>query len=186
MKMSRLVAIVTLALAAGLLLGCTSGNSSANSEAQVVLSANIQQGPADVDISVPVDVTIGNLTINSQAKSPDVTLSQQQDVNLTEWVVTCTRSDGGTIASPQWTNYYVVYVPKGGSASLQNFRIFPSDYFTQPPLSQLFPENGGIDKETGKRTIRQKLQVTIYGKTVSGDKVEVSFPVNLNFYYQTQ
>jgi hypothetical protein len=186
MKTSRLVAIVTLALAAGVLLGCTSGNSSADSEAQVVLSANIQQGPADVDISVPADVTIGQLTITSQSKSPDVVLSQQQDVNLTEWVVTCTRTDGGTVASPVWHNFYVVYVPKGGSANLQNFRIFPSDFFKEAPLSQLFPENGGLDKETGKRTIRQKLQVEIYGKTVSGDKVVVSFPVNLNFYYVTQ
>jgi hypothetical protein len=185
MKTSRLVVIVTLALAAGLVLGCTQGNHSADNVANVVLSADIRQGPADIDISSPTDVAIGQLNINSKAKAPNAVLSAQQDVKLTEWVVTCTRTDGGSVASPQWHNFYTVFVPAGGSANLQNFRIFPSDYYKEAPLSQLFPENGGLDKETGKRTIRQHLQIDVYGKTVSGDNVVLSFSVNLNFFYVT-
>ena len=37
-----------------------------------------------------------------------------------------------------------------------------------PPLNQLFPENGGFDKETGKHNIRQRLHIEIFGKTVAG------------------
>ncbi len=185
MKSHRLATFALLALGALGMIGCYGGNSSAQTEAPVVLSESITAGPADVDISVPADVVITSMTIESRAKSPGMVLSQQDDVNLTEWVITPVRTDGGTVASPQWHNFYSVFVPAGGSASLQNYRIFPSDFYTQAPLAQLFPENGGIDKETAKRTIRQRLQIEVFGKTVAGRSVSLIFDVNLNFFYQT-
>jgi hypothetical protein len=162
--------------------GCT-GNHSADDESPVLLSASIQEGPADQAVNVSEDITIGSMTVRSQAKSPDFTLSQQDDVTLTEWVVTPVRSDGGTVASPQWRNFYMVYVPAGGSTALQNLRIFPASYYTEPPLNQLFPANGGADKETGKPEIRQRLHVDVYGKTVSGKSVVLRFDVGIRFYY---
>jgi hypothetical protein len=164
--------------------GCT-GNHSADEEAAVVLSASITEGPADQPVNSMSDVTIGSMNIRSQAKSPDFVLSAQQDVMLTDWVITPSRSDGGTIASPEWRNYYSVYVQAGGSASVQNYRIFPSAYYTEPPLNQLFPWNGGLDKETGKPEIRQRLHIDVYGKTVSGKRVVLKFDVDVRFYYAT-
>jgi hypothetical protein len=181
MKTSRFALTLGLAVAAA----ACGGNHSADTIAQVMLSANITSGPADVDISVPVDVTIPTMSISSQAKSPDVTLSQQQDVILSEWVVTPVRTDGGTIASPVWRNFYTVYVPAGGSAALNNYRIFPAEYFNVAPLVDLFPVNGGLDAETGNRNIRQRLDIEVFGKTVSGDSVSLKFPVDLNFFYVT-
>lgn len=185
MRVRQLVAVGCLALATTLMVGC-GGNSSGNDNAPVYLSVNIPQGPADVDISVPVDVVIQSLTINSHAKSTATVLSQQQDVRITKWVITPSRTDGGTVASPQWTNYYEAYVPAGGSASLTNYRIFPAEFFTQAPLNQLFPANGGFDQQTGKRNIRQQLQIQAFGTTVAGRNVAVTFSVTLNFYYVTQ
>jgi hypothetical protein len=129
------------------------------------------------------DVTIPTLVISSHPKSPSVVLSQQADVILNQWVVTCSRTDGGTTASPSWQNFETVYIPAGGSSNLQNYRIFPAEYFKQPPLYQLYPENGGYDRETGKTNIRQKLHIEIFGKTVAGKKISVVFDVNLNFFY---
>jgi len=183
MKLCRLVAISTLGLAALAAMGCYGGNSSANTQSPVFLSADLRSSPADIDISVPVDVTIPQMTISSHGKAPGVTLSAQQDVTLNEWVVTPVRTDGGTVASPQWRNFYSVYVPANGSANLQNYRIYPADFFQQPPLNQLFPENGGYDRETGKRNIRERMHVDVYGKTVAGERVVLSFDVNLNFFY---
>ena len=183
MTANRLALFVPFTLAVVGLAACTGNNTANKTEAEVFLSENITQGPADVDISVPADVTIGNMTINSHAKSPTAVLSQQDDAILTQWVVTPSRSDGGTVASPQWTNYYQVYVPAGGTASVQNYRIFPAEYFLQPPLSQLFT---GPDKETGNCNIRQRLHIAIYGKTVAGKSVSLEFDVNLNFYYKKQ
>ncbi len=185
MKVRCLIATSLLALAVVTVVGC-GGNASSDNEAPIILHANITQGPADVDISVPADVTIGQMTINSQAVSPGEVLSQQQDAILTHWVVTPVRTDGGTVASPQWENDYTVYVPAGGNASLQNFRIFPSDYFGVQPLVQLYPANGGVDQATGRSCIRQALNITIYGTTVAGRPTSCSFTVNLNFFYVTQ
>jgi hypothetical protein len=184
MKLNRLALIATTAVAAVTLAACA-GNASRDSEAPVFLSQNIPVGPADVDISVPVDVTVPNMNIQSHAKSPTGTLSSQDDVTLTDWTITPGRTDGGTVASPVWHNFYSVYVPANGTANLQNYRIFPAEYFKQPPLNQLLPENGGFDKETGKRNIRQQLHIEVFGKTVAGDRVSLVFDVNLNFFYRT-
>ncbi len=184
MKSHRVAYILAAVAVLAMLGGCA--NHTADSEAPVFLSADLRQGVVDIDISVPVDVAIPNLEIASHLKNPNGVISQQEDVFLNEWVVTPVRTDGGTVASPVWHNFLPVYVPAGGTASLQNYRIFPSDYFLQPPLNQLFPENGGHDTETGKRTIRQRAHIEIFGQTVAGRKLSLVFDINLNFFYATQ
>jgi hypothetical protein len=181
MKTYRLALFLPVALVALVVAGCRSNNS-ADTEAEVFLSYTVNPGPADVDVCGGTDVVIDSLTINSHSKSPSATLSQQDDVILDQWVVTCTRTDGGTVASPGWQNFYTVYVPAGGSANLQNYRIFPSEYFLQSPLYQLFPVNGGYDKETNKSNIRQRVHIDLYGKTVAGKKISMPMDFNLNFY----
>ena len=182
---NRLVRYLCLALAGASLVACTNSNQSADTEASVFLTAEMKEGVADVDVSVPFDVVIADLTITSQAKSPTAVLSAQQDVYLNEWVTTCTRTDGGKVTSPIWKNFLPVYVPAGGTATLKNYRIFPSNYFREAPLNQLFPENGGFDLETGNRNIRQHLKIEIFGKTVAGRKISVVIDLNLNFFYVT-
>lgn len=164
--------------------GCAAGNHSADEEAPVILTVDIRQGAPDVDISLRQDVVIPTMEIKSQPKAPGTNLGPQDDVILSEWVIVPERTDGGTIASPSWRNFRQVSVPAGGTANLIDFRIFPAEYFDQQPLVQLYPQNGGFDRETGKRNIRQRLKVTIYGKTVAGRRVTARFDYNLNFYYQ--
>lgn len=176
------LALLALTVVALVGLAACGSNSSAKTEAEVFLSQNITQGPADVNMATSGDVTITTLTISSHAKSPTTLLSPQDDAVLTTWVVTCSRTDGGTVASPEWRNSYQVYVPAGGSATLQNYRIFPAEYFQQPPLNQLWVYPF-LDKETANSNIRQRLHVAIYGKTVGGKSVSLEFDVNLNFTY---
>ncbi len=178
--------VLTKALTLGLALalaGCSAGNHSADEEAPVILTVDVPEGPSDINIAVPQDVAIGRMEIKSQAKAPGTVLGPQADVILTEWVITPVRSDGGTVASPQWREFRNVTVPAGGTASVENYRIFPAEYFNQQPLVQLFPQNGGVDRETGKTNIRQRLQIVAYGKTVSGRRVTLRFDWNLNFFY---
>ncbi len=182
MRTYRLALFVPVALAALVIAGC-GGNDSAKTEAEVYLSASQQPGPADVPMAAGGDVVIPTLIVTSHPKSPSVVLSQQDDAVLNDWVVTCSRTDGGTVTSPSWQNFETVYVPAGGTANLQNYRIFPAEFFLKPPLYQLFPQNGGFDSETGQTNIRQKLHVEIFGKTVAGKRISVAFDVNLNFFY---
>jgi hypothetical protein len=185
MKYSRFLMATLLGLALLALLACSSGNHSSDTEAEVFLTPNITTGPSDQNVNSLDDLTIPAVTITSRFKSAGpAPTGNQADVYLTDWVVTPSRSDGGTIASPVWRNYYLAYVPQGGAASLNNYRILPAEFYRQAPLNQLFPENGGIDKETGATSIRQRLQVEAFGKTVAGKKVSVSFPVDVRFFYQ--
>jgi len=183
MKPTRLVLASVLGLAVLALVGCPS-NPQRDTEAPVFYSTSIPAGPADVDISVAADVFISSMTVESHGKSPTAVLSSEQDAQFSEWVVTPVRSDGGTVASPVWHNNYSFYVPANGSASLQNFRIFPSGDFLQAPLSQLL--YGGFDKETGTQNIRQTLHIEVFGKTTAGQSVSFAFDVNLKFYYLAQ
>lgn len=172
-----------LVAAVVVLAGCAAGNHSADQEAPVILTVDVPEGVADVNIALRQDVAMPTMTIKSQPKAPGTTLGPQDDVILTEWVITPVRADGGTVASPQWREFRNVTVPAGGTANLQNYRIFPAEYFDQQPLVQLYPQNGGFDRETGKTNIRQRLQIEIFGKTVAGRRVSVRFDWNLNFYY---
>ncbi|MEW5878707.1 MAG: hypothetical protein AB1751_11660 [Acidobacteriota bacterium] len=165
--------------------GCAAGNHSADEEAPVILTVDVRQGVPEWNIANRRDVTIPQLEIKSQPKAPDTDLGPQDDVILTEWVVTPERADGGTVASPVWRRWRTVTVPANGTATLNDFPIFPVEYFDQQPLVQLYPQNGGFDRETGKTNVRQRLNVVIYGKTVAGRRVTARFDYTVNFFYQS-
>jgi hypothetical protein len=184
MRTHRLAIFALIALGALALAGCYDGNSTADTVAPVMISTDVTLGPTFSVMSANLDVTVPTLTFNSKAKSPTGKLSAQDDVTLTEWVTTCSRTDGGTVASPQSTKFRTVYVAAGGSATLADTSIFPHELFQQVPLVQLLPGNDGFDKETGKTNIRQQLHVEVFGKTVAGKSVSTSFDVTIEFSYQ--
>ncbi len=155
MRSYRLSLIVPLALVVLGVAGCGS-NTTSKTEAEVYLTGTMQPGPADVNMASSADVSIATFIINSHAKSPSAVLSQQDDVMLDHWTVTCTRTDGGTVASPQWTNFDSVYVPAGGSTTLSNYRIFPAEYFiaaaAQPVAGLPVPRQGNGATTTSGRS----------------------------------
>ena len=182
--MQRALPIFALSVVLAVTLSC-GGNSTMNdTEAVVFLTADVTEYMPDINIAVAADVTISSMTIESHPKDPDADLTANQDVNLERWVITPQRIDGGSTASPQWQVDQHVYVPAGSSATLSNYRVFPEEYFHELPLSNLYPENGGSDPETGQSNIRQTLKIEIYGTTVSGKSVKCGpFNVAFNFYY---
>jgi len=181
--MKRLVQTCALLGLAVVAASC-GGNSTLNeTEAAVYLTAEVKEYNPDVSMSVSGDVTISKLNIHSFSKDPNATLTSAQDVRLTRWVVTAERTDGGTTVSPQWVNDIDVYVPAGGTTNLDNYRVFPAEYFNQAPLSYLLPENGGVDPETGNHNIRQTLHVEIFGTTSGGKSISVKFNAGFNFTY---
>ena len=191
MKPNRFALVALLMVALVGLPGC-GHNTTSDTEAEVVLTTNSVLVPiyADMANQSPtvqgyLEVVFPTLVINSKYKSPSQTSSTQNDAILNQCVVTCTRTDGGTVASPSWQNFITMYVPAGGTVTFTNYPIFPPEYFKQPPLNQLLPENGNVDKETGKHNIRERLHIAIYGKTVAGKSVSLEFDQNINFFYVT-
>jgi hypothetical protein len=179
-------ALVGLIAALGLVAGSCGGNSTLDdTEAVVVVTVEIDEYNPDIDICLTsgFDVTINDMSISSESKSPTTVVGNQQDVNLTRWVITPYRTDGGNEASPEWSHDLAVYVPALGTTTLENYRVYPAENFRLPPLSYLLPENGGFDPETGNRNIRQSLRLQIFGRTVSGKAVATEpIPIAFNFF----
>jgi len=180
------ISLVGVALAlAGLMMSCGGNSTLDDSEAVVVLTVEITEYNPDIDICglAGLDIAISEMSISSNPKDPDADLSTNQDVTLSRWVVRPYRTDGGTEASPEWSHDLTVYVPADGNTSLENYRVYPAEYLTEPPLSHLLPENGGFDPVTGNRNIRQSLELEIFGRTISGKAVStVPVPIAFNFF----
>jgi hypothetical protein len=180
---------LSVVLALGLVVGSCGGSSTLdNTEASVFLTMDVTAYNPEIDICLQfTDLAIENMTITSTTKDPGGTPSANQDVNLSRWVVTPYRTDGGSAASPEWTYDQHVFVPAGGSADLENYRIYPLEFLREVPIAYLLPENGGFEPATGFTNIRESLQLTIYGKTVSGKNVATTpIPIAFNFYCNGQ
>jgi hypothetical protein len=59
-----------------------------------------------------------------------------------------------------------------GSSTLTDFPVLSQTALGQSPFDQLFPFNGGIDRETGSNEIRLFYDVTFFGQTVAGQRVQ--------------
>jgi hypothetical protein len=65
-----------------------------------------------------------------------------------------------------------VILPSGGSATLTNFPVLPASQIQLSPFDQLLPFNGGFDRETGKAEIDTAFEITFFGHTVAGQRVQ--------------
>jgi hypothetical protein len=184
MMMDRILRICSMLALAVIAVSCAGNSSLGGNEATVFLTIDIEEYNPDIDVCLSLtDIAISQLSISSETVDPAGTVSANQDVTLDRWVITPYRTDGGTTASPEWIVDQGVYVPAGGQANLQNWRIFPLEYLYEVPLLYLHPENGGFDPETGNTNIRQALELQIFGETVSGKKVATEkIPIAFNFF----
>jgi hypothetical protein len=163
-------------------LSCAGGGIVEDSEANVYLvvtSYDYGDNPITgisnyyVPVCSGVDVFIEEIVIESRSRNPGRTADNGDDVLLTRWEVTPYRLDGGT-PSPVWVRDFEIHVPALGQASLESHNFYPAEYYLEPPLVYLYPENGGYDPETGETVIRQSLKIEFFGKTTNGRNVSVS------------
>ena len=151
--------------------GCS--NTQGTSESPVFLTVSLDLQPGFINVAVPAPVQINTITIQSHAKDPSSVDTQGfSDVQVNQYTVTFTRTDGGTVVPPPQTFGCGVLVPHDGNAALSNFPILYASSLQQQPFDALFPYNGGIDRETGKNEIDMKFNITFYGTTVSGKRVQ--------------
>lgn len=181
--MYRLLTICVLAAGLAFSAGCSGGSALDNTGVAVFLTVEIEEYNPEVNVcAVLSDLTISKMNIESKAKNPSVSLTSNQDARLSEWEVTPRRIDGGTVTSPDWYNVITVFVPAGGIANLENYRIYGEEYLDDPPFNYLFPENGGIDPETGQAFVREGLRLVIHGRIVSGKAISTE-PVEAGFRF---
>jgi hypothetical protein len=160
-------AIVLLALSPG----CT--NDEGETEAPVFITVNMELQPGFVDVGTAAPVQIQTITLESHLKNPSQTDPQGfADTQINSYSVRFRRTDGGTRVPAVQTFGAGILVPSNGIATLNNFPILPASAIQQSPFDQLLPFNGGVDRETGRTEIQMTFDITFFGTTVSGHRVQ--------------
>jgi hypothetical protein len=182
--------ILPLVLILGAALGATScgNNVQGNDASPVFLEVNIGPGvviPIFKNVNDNAPLQIASVVLTNRLKNPTGTTSVFLDVVVEDFTVTWRRTDSGKTASP--TRRFVAngIAPAGGSLNLQNFMYMDPLDLQQPPLNQLFPFNGGIDKETNSTEIRQTMTLVFHGHTMAGQAV-TSVPAAVEFIFRYQ
>lgn len=162
-----LTALVALAFAGG----CS--NTQGTTESPVFITVSIDLQPGFINVAVPAPVQISTMTLASHAKDPTSPDTQGfSDVQINQYTVTFRRMDGGTLVPPPQSFGCGVLVPHEGNATLSNFPVLYATALQQSPFDQLFPYNGGIDRQTGRPEIDLAFDITFFGTTVSGKRVQ--------------
>jgi hypothetical protein len=173
----KLMALAAMLLA-GLILSC---RGAANEPAPVDLVASWEEPIHVLDFNDPECPSLGTITLRA---IPKVTAANPAllDVQLQSYRVSYRRRDGGTLVPASFTRTISMMVPGGGTGvSLGSFLAFEPGALNQAPFAALFPINGGIDPETGRRSIDMDLIIDFYGKTLSGEGVSARAQTAVTF-----
>jgi len=168
-KLSLSFSTAVAVLALSVLPGCST-NTQGDSAAPVFLVGSFPEVPGISCVNSLLPITIKTTTVQNRLKTSVPSL-QFLDVQVDRYTVVWRRIDGGTKVSPTENFGDGFLVPAGGTTTRTNFPYMTADSLLRPPLDQLFPFNGGIDKETGRAEIRETGSVTWSGHTLSGQAV---------------
>jgi hypothetical protein len=151
--------------------GCS--NTQGQSESPVFLTVSIDFQPGFINVADVAPVQITTMTLASHRKNPDsIDTLGFSDVQVNSYTVTFRRTDGGTQVPPLQTFGCGVLVPHDGTAKLTDFPVLYAPSVQQTPFDQLLPFNGGIDRQTGRDEIDTAFDITFFGMTVSGKRVQ--------------
>jgi hypothetical protein len=178
----RFAAALAIALAFLALPGCST-NTQGDDAAPIYLTVDFTLLPAVKNVSSASLLQFQTVTLKSVLKNPAGGTSTMLDLRLEDYVITWKRIDGGTKAPATETFGGNVIVPAGGTSTLSNYPFMSISALSLSPLDQLFPYNGGIDRETGKSEIRCLGTVTFRGRTMSGIAVQGTGNFDMTFIY---
>jgi hypothetical protein len=169
MKTKALVGVALLVMASA--VACT--NKEGSSEAPVFITVSMDLQPGFIDVGTPAPVQIQTMTLASHLKNPTASDPQHfADTQIQSYTVSFRRTDGGTLVPPSQTFGAGILVPSAGTATLSNFPVLSAAALAGTPFDQLLPFNGGIDRETGRDEIDMAFDITFFGTTVSGFRVQ--------------
>jgi hypothetical protein len=162
-----LVALLVIAVAPA----CT--NDEGETEAPVFITVGFDVSPVVVNVGVVAPVQVPSITLTSHLKNPTATDPQGfADTQINNYTVHFRRADGGTRVPSDQTFGAAIIVPSGGTSTLNNFVVLLPSAIQQSPFDQLLPFNGGIDRETGRDEIFVHYDITFFGRTASGHRVQ--------------
>ena len=170
MKVKLLLGIA-LAATLAVVSGCTNKQSQSESPVSITVDLPNQSG---LTVIVPArTLTIPTMTLTSHLKDrTSLDPNHFADVQVGTYTVTYRRADGGTLVPPVQTFAAGGLLPSDGTLTLTDFPVLSQTAMAGTPFDQLLPFNGGIDRETGSTEIRMFYDITFFGTTVSGKRVQ--------------
>lgn len=178
-KTALLALLPVLGLLAG--WGCST-NTQGDSATPIFLTVEFKDQPGFVNVANSAVLQVRTVIVRSVLKQP-ASSTQFLDTILDDYVVEWKRLEGGTIVPATQVFAEGGIIPAGGTLTLNNFPFMSADALIRPPLDQLFPFNGGIDRETGKAEIRLAAVVTFRGHLSSGQPVTGTNQFGIIFTY---
>jgi hypothetical protein len=118
--------------------------------------------------------TIDSITIQSIVRYIDGDTSDLMIVEMQSYEVTFTRADGGTRVPPPLVEKIFGSVAPGGTIGYDNLPFMRTAQINTVPLSDLFLENGGFDKEIDKTSILLNVTMRFFGRSIAGEAVDTS------------
>jgi hypothetical protein len=191
MKLNRnWMRVALIAVAATAALSCS--NEFTRSSSPVELIVTNSQAIQQIDLNgngtsgnTKCDQDVGTISVQARLKNPDLNTDQRfNDVRVTRYRVSYTRTDGGTAVPAPFVRAMDLLVTAGGSSTnLSKFVILSGDAITQAPFVSLLPNNGGRDPVTGRPFVQLLVTVEVFGETLAGTNVSgsTSFPLDFCF-----
>lgn len=179
-KKAALIGFLVLCVAG---LPSCSTNTQGDDASPVFLAASFDLLPATKCVNSGTLLQLNTTAVKNILKVPSVGTSQFLDVRLDDYVIEWFRVDGGTRVPATEVFAGNVIIPVGGSATLSNYPFMSISALSLSPLDQLFPFNGGIDRETGRTEIRMKAKVTFRGHTLAGQPATGIGNFDMTFIY---
>lgn len=156
-------------------LSCDARNDRTDTGGVVLTVSDYQLGNITIPVSVNSSLyvqadslTLQNFVVNN------ATSSNLQDVELRSYQVRYRRVDAGTRTPRPLVDATFGNVPHNGTDTINDLTLMGPDQLRNVPLSDLLSINGGFDKETGSPIIKLELEVTFFGRTLSGQDVSTN------------
>ena len=169
-------------VAAALAAACT--NKQGETEQPVTITVDLQDQAGLTNINPDRTITIPTMVLQSRLKNPDASNPAGfADVQLNQYVVHYHRNDGGTRVPPDQVFAAGHHLETPGTVTLTDFPVLSQTALAGTPFNQLLPFNGGIDQETGSNEIRLLYDVTFFGQTVSGQRVQSETATGIRIFF---
>ncbi|HEV2721869.1 MAG TPA: hypothetical protein VG323_17750 [Thermoanaerobaculia bacterium] len=187
--MTKRIASIVAAVLAASVFSCKEVNR-ANAPVQLIVTTqqslqrlDLKPGAANCDQNIGT-VTIKNFLIQNTQPPPNLPLnSTLDDVKITSYRISYTRTDGGTSIPAPFTRSISLSVPLNATGDLGTFLAFQPDALSQAPFAALLPQNGGRDPQTGRPVVQMDVTLEVFGETLAGDRVSGSTRIPLDFCF---
>ena len=174
-RIQKTLALSCLALA---FAGCESSTDKVDAGGVLLSISNFDGLPGFVSVSASGGVaTIGSITVQNIAKNTSTPTSSLMNVEVQSFEFTYTRDDTGTRLPPKLIEYAFGVIPVDGNFQYNGQQFLRPEQFEAQPLKDL--ELFGRDTETNSTSVRMRVTIRVFGRTLSGDLV-ASSPVSFS------